>query len=556
MRKAGTEFSVAAVALALLAALALPACSNGNAPPAVGPAPQAVPIRRLTTEEYVASVTDLFPGYTLPAPSFVSDTKILGFTNLSSSQTSSLVLTEQYQAAAEAVARFVAADPTALTGCDVNVDGETACAQPYLYDLARRAYRHPLNDSEKQSLWGLFTGPTATSDYPTRLWMTIEGVLLSPKLIFRPEFGDQTRAAPQGLPLTSWEVATRLSYFLRGSLPDAELRAAADSGALSQADEVVRQTQRLLAMPDVQEHLVGFQEQWLGIDTISALTKDPTVYPNFSPLLAYYMGQETHHFLHNILFERQGSIADLFTAPFSYGNQTLADFYGVTAPANDWDQMDMNPVQRLGILTQGSLLATMAKDGNTDPVRRGKFILQQILCRNIAAPSAAIVAMFQPLDLSLTMRDQFTQHRVNTVCNTCHQFLDPLGLPFEHYDGEGKWRDTDRGMTLDVTGDIVDQNGNQINFDGVPQLAQQLIQMPEARSCYATQWFRFTTGRLEVTDDPSTNPLSDIPYLTYLSSGFNSDTKIVDLVTTLVGSDSFRYLKPASTASTTAGSTP
>jgi hypothetical protein len=555
MRKASIGYGVAAASLAAVAGLAVAGCSNGNAPAPVGPAPQAVPIRRLTNAEYIASVTDLFPGYSLPAMPFVSDTNVLGFTNLSSSQTSSLVRTEQYQAAAEAVARFVTADPTALTGCDVTADGETACAQPYLYDLARRAYRHPLNEVEKQSLWGLFTQGSATSDYPTRLWLTIEGVLLSPKFIFRPEFGDQAHPAPQGLPLTSWEVATRLSYFLKGSLPDAELTASADSGALLQPDEVVRQTQRLLAMPDVQEHLVGFQEQWLGIDTISALTKDPTVYPNFSPLLAYYMGQETHHFLHHILFEQQGSLTDLFTAPFTYGNQTLADFYGVTAPANDWDQMDLNPVQRMGILTQASLLATMAKDGNTDPVRRGKFILQQILCRTIAAPSADIVAMFQPLDLSLTMRDQFTQHRVNTVCNSCHQFLDPLGLPFEHFDGEGKWRDNDRGMPLIVTGDIVDQNGNQIDFDGVPQLEQQLVQMPEARSCYATQWFRFTTGRLEVSDDPKTNPLSDVPYLTYLSSGFGGDTKILDLVSTLVGSDSFRYLKPASTAAAM-GSTP
>jgi hypothetical protein len=555
MRKVSLRRSVGAASLSVLAALVVPACST-PASPAVGPAPQAVPIRRLTNDEYVASVNDLFPGYTLPSLPFVNDTKILGFTNLSSSQTSSLVRTEQYQAAAEAVARFVAADPTALTGCDVAVDSETACAQPYLYDLGKRAFRHPLSDAEKQSIWGLFSQGSASGvDYPTRLWLAIEGVLLSPKFLFRAEFGDQAHPAPQGIPLTPWEVATRLSYFLKGSTPDPELAAAADAGMLSQPDEVVRQAQRLLALPVTQEHLVGFQEQWLGIDSISALTKSPVAYPSFSPLLAYYMGQETHHFLHNFLFEKQGTLSDLFTAPFTYGNKTLADFYGVTAPANDWDQMDLNPAQRTGILTQGSLLATMAKDDSTDPVRRGKFILQQILCRNIMAPSADIVAMFQPLDLSKTKRDQFTQHRTSAACAGCHQYLDPLGLPFEHYDGTGKWRDNDRGMTLDVTGDIVDAMGVQNNFDGVPQLAQLVVQMPEARSCYATQWFRFTTGRLEVNDDPKMNPLSDAPYLGWLSSGFGSDTKILDLVTTLVSSDSFRYLKPGSTGST-AGSSP
>jgi hypothetical protein len=163
-------------------------------------------------------------------------------------------------------------------------------------------------------------------------------------------------------------------------------------------------------------------------------------------------------------------------------------------------------------------------------------VLQQMLCRNIASPNAAIVAMFQPLDLSKTARDQFTQHRSNDVCNSCHQFLDPLGLPFEHYDGVGKWRDTDRGLTLDVTGSIVDAEGVEHDFDGVPQLAQLLVQMPEARTCYTAQWFRFSSGRLD--GDP------DKAYLDWLSSTFTGDTKIIDLVTALVQSDTFRYLKP------------
>ena len=232
-------------------------------------------------------------------------------------------------------------------------------------------------------------------------------------------------------------------------------------------------------------------------------------------------------------------------ASYTYGNQALADYYGVAAPAVDGDRMDLDPTQRSGILTQGSLLATMAKEDRTDPVRRGKFILQQILCRNIPAPSAAIVAMFQPLDLSKTARDQFTQHRQSVACNQCHQYLDPLGLPFEHYDGVGKWRDDDRGMTLDVTGDIVDADGlTHHAFDGIPQLAQLLVDMPEARTCYTAQWFRYSSGRLDGDTDKA--------YLDWLTSGFTRDSKVVDLITALVQSDSFRYLKP----DTSVGSSP
>jgi hypothetical protein len=524
---------------------------NGNTksePPgptgAVGPAPQPVPIRRLTTGEYASSVADLFPGFTMPQFSLLQDPKVLGFTNFSSSQTGSLVWAEQYEAAAEAIAKLVAADPTMLTGCDAAVKGEVACAQPYLFDLAKRAYRRPLTDAEKQALTGLLNLSSDTVPYQNRLWLSIEGILLSPKFLFRPEFGDTSKAVAKGVPLTTYEIATRLSYFIRGSIPDAELTASADSGDLANPAEIKRQAQRLLLQQASQDHLVLFHEQWLGIDTISALTKDPTVYPTFSPLLASEMGEETTTFLQNVLFKNPGTFTDLFTASYTFANADLAAFYGVAPPANDWDKVQLDPSQRSGILTQASLLGTLAKDSQTDPVRRGKFILNQILCQTIPSPTPAIVALFQPMDTSQTMRVQFEQHRDDPICATCHSLIDPLGLPFEHYDGTGAWRDTDRGMDLDVTGSL-----EGVPFDGIPQLSQLIVGNPETRGCYATQWFRFANGRLEGD--------SDTDYLTWLSSGFAPDTKLIDLVTSIAQSDSFRYITPASASTTPpAGSSP
>src|SRR5262249_51989692 len=149
-------------------------------PGSIGPAPQSVPIRRLTNDEYNAATADLFPGYAVPPSTFIADTKTLNFLNISSSQNASRVRMEQYQAAAEQVAlgdthvpqiwTGVLTDPTKLTGCDVAAKGEMACAQPYLFDLAKRAYRRPLADAEKTALWGLFSNP-AGGDYKTRLAM-------------------------------------------------------------------------------------------------------------------------------------------------------------------------------------------------------------------------------------------------------------------------------------------------------------------------------------------------------------------------------------------------
>jgi len=544
MKKANAPWLMGAALCALAAA-----CNGGNKtePPStvdVGPAPQPVPIRRLTNNEYASSVADLFPGFTMPQFAFLPDPKVLGFTNFSSSQTGSLVWAEQYEAAAESIAKLVAADPTMLTGCDASVKGETACAQPYLFDLAKRAYRRPLTDAEKQSLTSLLSLSADTVPYQNRLWLSIEGILLSPKFLFRPEFGQTSKAVAKGIPLTSYEIATRLSYFVRGSIPDAELTASADSGNLSNPAEIKRQAQRLLLQQSSQDHLVLFHEQWLGIDTISALTKDPTVYPNFSPLLAAEFGQETQTFLQNVLFKNPGTFTDLFTANYTFANADVAAFYGVAPPANDWDMVQLDPSQRSGILTQASLLGTLAKDTQTDPVRRGKFILNQILCQTIPSPTPAIVALFQPMDTSQTMRVQFEQHRDDMICATCHDLIDPLGLPFEHYDGTGAWRDTDRGMALDVTGSL-----EGTAFDGIPQLAQLIVANAETRGCYATQWFRFANGRLEGDTDQD--------YLRWLSSGFTPDTKLLDLVTSIVQSDSFRYITPASASTTPpAGSSP
>jgi hypothetical protein len=500
-----------------------------------GPAPQAVPIRRLTNAEYQATVADLFPGFTLPEINFLSDAKVLGFTNLSSSQTGNLVWAEQHEAAAEAIARFVAADPTLLTGCDALARSELACAQPYLYDLAKRAYRRPLADDEKQALTALLQLNQDSTDYQTRLWLTIEGVLLSPKFLFRPELGDANQAVANGIPLTDWEVATRLSYLISGSMPDAELTASADAGQLATLVELRAQAQRLLGQTRSQDHLARFHEQWLGIDAVNALTKNPINFPAFNGLLAAEMAQETRTFLKNVLFAQQGTFADLFLAHYTFADANLAQFYGAAPPASDWGRIALNASQRSGLLTQASLLATLAKDTQTDPVRRGKFVLTQILCGNISPPSPEVQALFKPLDLNLTARDQFTQHRVDPVCATCHNTLDPLGLPFEHYDGIGRWRDNDRGMAIDATGAI-----QGTPFNGVPQLAQLVVDNPDTRACYVSEWFRFTNGKL--------NGDIDQPYLDWLSAGFGRDSKVVDLVITMVQSDGFRYLKPDPTA--------
>jgi len=531
--------------------------SGGSGAP---PPPQAVPIRRLTNLEYAASTADLFPGFTLPAPTFIADGKIFGFVNISSSQTGSRVRMEQYEAAAQTIAagdnqtpqvwKGVTADPKILTGCDVAAMSETACAQPYLYDLAKRAYRRPLTGDEKTALWALFQSPAGGGDYKTRLALAIEGILISPNFLFRPEIGDPQQVVTAGiLRLTPWEIATRLSYLINGSIPDPQLTAAADGNQLASRDQIAAHATRLLALGDSQFNVARMHEEWLGIDTVSALTKDPVAFPTFTPLLAVEMARETRAFITNVMFQQNGTFNDLLLSTYTFGNADIAAFYGVPAPATDWGRIDLPPTQRIGLLTQPSLMATLAKDGTGGApqdlgttIRRGKFVLQQLLCRTVTPPSPEILAMFPgPLHTELTARDQAKQHEAVAVCASCHSAIDPLGLPFEHFDMIGRWRDTDRGMPIDQSGVLSDADGsNQVKFDGVPGLAQLITQRAETRACYVQQWFQFATGKLKTPDDTA--------YIDWLTGRLAPDKKLVDFVVDMVTSDSFGQLKVDPTA--------
>ncbi|MES1205281.1 MAG: DUF1592 domain-containing protein, partial [Pseudomonadota bacterium] len=429
--------------------------------------------------------------------------------------------------------------------CTNAATGGEACAKTFIQSFGAKAYRRPLADAEKARLTKLFLARQGTVDYPTRLGLAIQGVLLSPKFLFRPELGDPAGATAGGsLPLTPWELATRLSFLIRGSIPDGELAAVADAGALATPADIRAQAARLLALPESQARLVNFHELWLGVESINALTKDPQSFPQFTPELAFYMGEETRRFLQHVLFTEQGTFADLFVARTTFANGPLASFYGAAAAgggATDWQRIDLDPSRRSGLLTQASLLATMAKEDRTDPVRRGKFVLERLLCRTVLPPPPSVVAQFKPLDLSKTAREQFDQHKTSTACAACHKDLDPLGLPFEHYDGAGQWRDDDRGMAIDATGQIERRSDagavlGTVPFDGIPALGRALADFPDARTCYLAQWFRFATGRL--------NGDQDKEYLAWLSTRFKRDTKVVDMVAELVQSDSFRFITP------------
>lgn len=480
----------------------------------IGPDPRTAPLRRLSSDEYRASVQDLFPGLALPPVELGPDPTILGLDSLAEGQTSSEIFLEALSRTADGIAQAVTEDPDTLTGCDAEAVGDVACARAYLEDLGRRAYRRPLEGAELEALEGLFASSEVDGDYHAHLAVAISAVLQSPYFVFRPELGV---ASSPGEPrrLSSHEIATRLSYLVTGSIPDKELREAADRDALADPRAVQEQAERLLGSSQARVHLIEFHRAFLGLQNVASLQKDPEAFPAFTPEVASAMAEESRRFFEELLF-RGGSYRDLMSAPFTLGDSE----------------------ERAGLLTQPALLATLAKKGETDPVRRGKFVLERILCQPIAAPGADVLRRFEPMDPGATMRERFAAHEADPVCAGCHALIDPIGLSFEHYDAAGAYRETDRGLPLDVRGEVLGQQ-----FEGPIELGRLLGERIEARRCYATQWFRLAMGRLEV---PGT---ADDELLDELSERLGPDAPLSTVLSLVVRSRAFRTLPEPDTGS-------
>jgi hypothetical protein len=328
------------------------------------------------------------------------------------------------------------------------------------------------------------------------------------------------------VPLTSWEVASRLSYFLVGSMPDAQLFAAASQDALRTPQEVAAAARRLIAASNqpAQARLAQFFVEWLRLINVDKLSKDVTVFPAFTPTLGSLMRQETETFVKKTLFEGPGDLLTLLTAPYTYAPAEIAQLYGA-APPDSTGRVNLDPRQRAGLLTQAAFLATQAKANTTDPVHRGKFIWEGLFCGSVPAPPQNVNITPPVITPGTTARQRFEEHRASAACAACHVVMDPIGLTLEHFDGLGRWRDTENGLTIDVTGALA---GTDVDgpFNGAIELAQKLGHSQQVATCAVRQLFRFGFGRYETTDDG--------PTIDRLSSEFQSTKlRVLDLAVSM-----------------------
>jgi hypothetical protein len=481
---------------------------GGTATPEASPDPEVTTcvkpgpttVRRLDGEEYGNTVLDLL--------GVVVDTKDLPreiyLPDPAGAPASSPFLSPElaavYTKAADEAAAKAVANLRPLLPCEPDPPGQNACARKFAEGFGARAYRRPLVADEIDHLIGVFDEARRGYGGDLGYRRLIQQVLASSKFYLRTEIGEASGPRAGLRSLTSWEIASRLSYFLWATTPDETLRARAAAGGLRTKADVRAQAERLLASPRAEAVVSAFHRRWLRLEEVLTVEKDGDT-PAFSPALRQALVTSGLRTASLHMWQRGGDQAALFGGPV-IGNRAMSDFYGLSTPSGTGFE-ELSPLgeqKRFGILTLPAVLSAHSKGDESAPLRRGHFVMDEFLCRTLPAPPASIPAIPEPQP-TLTTRGRFAALTGMPGCIPCHSQFDPVGFGLENYDGYGRWRTTENGMAIDASG-----SGELLGrpFDGPGGLAALLAGSDEVSACLAAQWFRFAVGRATIDTDACT----------------------------------------------------
>jgi hypothetical protein len=484
----------------------------------IGPSP----LHRLTRLEYDNTIRDLLGEDLKLAREFTADERAGTFAGNSFAPISEMQFT-QYATAAAAAADKAASLLPRLLPCDPAADA-AKCGAQFIRQFGRRAHRRPLDDAEVARYQKLFDlgRDGAGGDVANGVRLVVQAMLQSPNFIYLVE-------GPG--PLTQHQMAARLSYFLWNAPPDAQLSAAADAGELGTLPGLRQQARRLVADPRALAMVSDFHDQWLGLERLPKLQKDPMLYREFDGLRAA-MIEETGRFVAEVMTADGGRLESLLAAPYAVVNGPLAALYGASGAGAEWRKVTLDPKQRAGLLTQAGFLSAHGALDGSSPIRRGLAVRERLLCAEVPVPPPGADQNIPELTPSITTRQRFDKHRSDPSCAGCHELMDKLGYGFESYDGMGRFRTTENGVAVDDSGELI---GTDIDgpFRGAPDLARKLAGSRQVQACATEQWFRYAFGRLETKLDRCV--------LDSLVKKFTAaDLRVAELLLAIVESDGFR----------------
>ncbi len=453
-----------------------------------------VRVRRLSNQEFDATTAALLGTKQIFATTFNADQRqgsynaggfpAAGFTRNAGAIFDS-VSAPQVQMAADSLATEAASRLSTLAPCASGAD-QTTCATTFIKTFGNQAYRRPITSDEVTGLLAVYQAGLKDQTYAAGIQLVVTTILQSAGFLYLTELGGTpTNGVAE---LTSYEVANELSYFLTGGPPDATLLQAAAADKLQDPADVGQQATRLLATAGAKQQLAVFVEQWLGIDSPPGTTTGVAV-------TGAEMTQETTAVIDDVMFNGDGTLKSLLTAPYTFVDGPLAQLYGMSATANGMTKVPTNN-GRVGLLNQASFLNTYAHSTFSAPVKRGHMVRTQMLCAPIPPPDPKLmVNMTPPVPAAnQTTRQADEEHKTNPACAACHDMMDPIGYGFEGFDGTGAYRSTQNGQPIDQSAQV--QSGGDATgmfTDGAAMIAH-LAQSTVIEQCYWSHFIDYAAG--------------------------------------------------------------
>jgi len=360
-----------------------------------------------------------------------------------------------------------------------NSAAELPCARQILTSLARRAYRRPVTGADLETLLSFYQSARNKKNFEAGIQNALRLILTDPKFLFRTET-DSPNAAPGSIhPISDVELASRLSFFLWSTIPDDQLITVASQGKLRDPAVLEQQVKRMLA-DDRSEALVkNFAGQWLLLRNLPNVQPDPNEFPNFDDNLRQAFRRETEMFFESVMREDR-SVLDLLNADYTFVNERLAKHYGIPGIyGSQFRRVKLTGEvgeERRGLLGQGSILTVTSEANRTSPVKRGKFILENIFGTPPPSPPPNVPPLKENDGAqAMSVRARMELHRKNPPCAGCHAVMDPLGFSLENFDGIGEWRTKEPGGAVDPSGQLAD--GTKV--DGPVALRNAIMKHPE-----------------------------------------------------------------------------
>jgi hypothetical protein len=363
-------------------------------------------------------------------------------------------------------------------------------AEKVLREFARRAYRRPVKVDEVARLMKLYDAAAKTDPFAEAIKLPMKAVLVSPHFLYRIEEDPKNPADVRTI--SDFEFATRLSYFLWSSMPDEELFALAGKNELRKPGVLEAQVKRMLRDPKAKALSANFAAQWLNLRLLDTIVPDKGYFPSWDDELRKAMAGEAEAFFEFVV-QNDRPITDFIDADYTFVNSRLARHYGISGvTGSQFTKVKLPDGRRGGVVTMASTLTVTSNPTRTSPVKRGKWILENVLGTPPPPPAPDVPELPPTGQLKGTLREQMEQHRANPSCAICHQKLDPLGFGLENFNAVGEWRAQDNKKNIDASGELP----GGLKFSGPAELRKVLLgKADQFRSCFAEKLLTFSLGR-------------------------------------------------------------